>query len=279
MLGEGFDLPQLKIAAVHVPHRSLEVTLQFIGRFARTNAKDIGDAKFIAVPNDIQHETERLYREGSTWTEIVANLSEGRVTRESNVREAIETFDEPIVEEVEIKDVSLYGLRPYSHVKIYEVENDTDVTAAIDFPRRFEVVYQIPSKELRANVVITRETEQPRWTDVSIFQRSEYDLFVFYYHKDAKLLFINSSRRILSLYEHIAEQFTKGQHRILPLYKISRVLRKLRGIECFNIGMRNRVANSSVESYRIIAGSQAQRALGPRDGQLYHRGHVYVLRG
>ncbi|MDX6741437.1 DEAD/DEAH box helicase [Actinocorallia sp. A-T 12471] len=38
MLGEGFDLPSLKIAAVHDPQKSLSVTLQFIGRFARTKA-------------------------------------------------------------------------------------------------------------------------------------------------------------------------------------------------------------------------------------------------
>ena len=41
MLGEGFNFPRLKIAAIHVPHRSLEVTLQFVGRFARTNATDM----------------------------------------------------------------------------------------------------------------------------------------------------------------------------------------------------------------------------------------------
>jgi hypothetical protein len=240
MLGEGFDLPQLKIAAVHVPHRSLEITLQFIGRFARTNAQDIGDAKFIAVPNDIRHETDRLYREGSTWTEIVANLSEGKVSREKAVRDALERFEPPTVQEEEIKDVSLYGLRPFTHVKIYETAAEIDIAAKFPFPGRFEVVYHAPSPELSATVIITRETEQPRWTEVSLFQRSEYDLFVIYYHAPAKLLFINSSRRILSLYEYIAAQFTGGVHRILPLYKVSRVLRQLQAIECFNIGMRNR---------------------------------------
>ena len=37
MLGEGYDLPQLKIAAIHDEKQSLAVTLQFIGRFTRTN--------------------------------------------------------------------------------------------------------------------------------------------------------------------------------------------------------------------------------------------------
>ena len=31
MLGEGFDLPNLKVAALHHPHKSLAVTLQFMG--------------------------------------------------------------------------------------------------------------------------------------------------------------------------------------------------------------------------------------------------------
>ena len=34
MLGEGYDFPNLKVAAIHVPHKSLVSTLQFIGRFA-----------------------------------------------------------------------------------------------------------------------------------------------------------------------------------------------------------------------------------------------------
>jgi superfamily II DNA or RNA helicase len=34
MLGEGFNFPNLKIEAIHSPHHSLAVTLQFIGRLA-----------------------------------------------------------------------------------------------------------------------------------------------------------------------------------------------------------------------------------------------------
>ncbi len=47
MLGEGFNFPSLKVAAVHSPHRSLSVTLQFIGRFARTAGVDLGPATFL----------------------------------------------------------------------------------------------------------------------------------------------------------------------------------------------------------------------------------------
>jgi superfamily II DNA or RNA helicase len=36
IVGEGVDLPALKIAALHDAHRSLTVTLQFVGRLTRT---------------------------------------------------------------------------------------------------------------------------------------------------------------------------------------------------------------------------------------------------
>src|SRR5260370_20427306 len=45
MLGEGFDLPELKIAAFHDIRKSVAVTLQLAGRFTRERA-DLGDASF-----------------------------------------------------------------------------------------------------------------------------------------------------------------------------------------------------------------------------------------
>jgi superfamily II DNA or RNA helicase len=51
MLGEGFDLPQLKIAALHDIHKSLAVTIQFTGRFTRTTS-GIGEATIVANAAD-----------------------------------------------------------------------------------------------------------------------------------------------------------------------------------------------------------------------------------
>ena len=61
MLAEGFDFPNLKIGAIHEHHKSLAVTLQFIGRFARTNAPNIGSAKFIAAESDIAVGQNQLF--------------------------------------------------------------------------------------------------------------------------------------------------------------------------------------------------------------------------
>src|SRR5208337_5642422 len=52
MLGEGFDLPELKIAAFHDIRKSLAVTLQLAGRFTRAR-DDLGNAVFIANLADV----------------------------------------------------------------------------------------------------------------------------------------------------------------------------------------------------------------------------------
>lgn len=67
MLGEGFDFPNLKIAALHSPHRSLSATLQFIGRFARVAGVNIGGARFFAVPDEIEGDVKELLREDASW--------------------------------------------------------------------------------------------------------------------------------------------------------------------------------------------------------------------
>src|SRR5262249_25665931 len=43
----------------------------------------------------------------------------------------------------------------------------------------------------------------------------------------------------------------------------------------FNVGMRNRVASSTTESYRIVTGSNADKVIGRSDARLYHRGHAF----
>ena len=59
MLGEGFDLPQLKIAAFHDIRKSLAVTLQLAGRFTRSR-QDLGEATFIANIADLRRDEKNL---------------------------------------------------------------------------------------------------------------------------------------------------------------------------------------------------------------------------
>lgn len=274
MLGEGFDFPNLKIAAIHIPHRSLAITLQFIGRFARTNAEKIGTAKFLAIPSEIQIETAKLYAEGAVWQKIITNLSETKVAEEIEVKETLDKFEFPTKMESETEDLSLYALMPYNHVKIYKVDTDFNLESTISLPSSMSIAFYQVSRELNTIVFITKEIQKPQWTDLKNFEKISYELFVIYFHESTRLLFICASLKLESLYNQIARSFTTTPKK-LPLNAINKVLIDLQNPEFFNIGMRNRVLNSNTESYRIIAGSNAQQAIKETDGRLYHRGHIF----
>ena len=84
MLGEGFDLPALKIAAIHDPHKSLAVTLQFIGRFTRVGGVELGDAS-VFLPRqlgEIDDRLRRLYGEDSDWNSVIRDLTYAEVEQE-----------------------------------------------------------------------------------------------------------------------------------------------------------------------------------------------------
>src|SRR5262249_33322989 len=90
MLGEGFDLPNLKIAALHAPHRSLAVTLQFFGRFARVNGERLGDAKFLAVQSEIGEDLTELFQESEAWGKKIRTLGQAKIGEELFTREFLE---------------------------------------------------------------------------------------------------------------------------------------------------------------------------------------------
>lgn len=129
MLGEGFDFPNLKIAAIHSPHKSLASTLQFIGRFARTNANNIGTAKFIAMnDSELFVENTALYTNDVIWQDIIIDLSEGRTKTEEDTKEYFRKFRKSSGSTISNEEISLNSIRPNCHAKIYKV-TEFDITS------------------------------------------------------------------------------------------------------------------------------------------------------
>lgn len=275
MLGEGFNFPSLKIAAIHSPHRSLSVTLQFIGRFARTVGENIGPATFLAITSEIEIQAERLYDTRAVWQDMVQNMSASRMNQERETRAVLDTFSPAEWVSQDLSDLSLYVLEPYYHVKVYNLNQVVDLAKEIAFPSTLQVIYQSFSRRHNTAIYITREISLPRWTTDDRLATVQADLFIFYQDMESKLLFVCASRRSEGLYEQLLDSFLDADPRPLSLVRLNRALNELETPEFFNIGMRNRVASNTTESYRMIAGSSADRAILKSDSRLYHRGHVF----
>lgn len=281
MLGEGFDLPELKLAVLHSPHKSLAVTLQFIGRFARTNAAvETGHARFLAVPSEIETEAQPLYVAGAAWNELVEQASRRRIDAETEGREVLETFHRPVAEdggtidEIE-EDFDLSTFAPYFHVKILDVPGGVDLDQPFLPPVDGERIYFRRSTDHNALVSVTRDAKPCRWADDERLVDVTHDLFILFYDEDTRLLFICTSRREMAVYDALVEMVARGGARRLSPEELNRVLRDIARASFFSVGMRNRSAFGYGESYRMISGKKADVVIQKADGRFYDRGHCF----
>lgn len=278
MLGEGFDLPSLKVAVLHSPHRSLAVTLQFIGRFARTTGETTGDATFLAVPSEIETEAKRLYVAGAEWNEIVEEASRQRIDAEREAREVIESFessDTSIAAVFEDGELDLSTIAPYYHVKVLEAPDGVDLSRPLDIPNGAEPILLKRSDEHQSVVCVTRHAARCRWSRDDRLMNVSFDLFILFYDEPRHLLFICSSNREAAVYDALVASVADGEPRRLSPEEVNRVLHDLKNPIFFSVGMRNRSAFGNAESYRMITGANADRAIQKADGRFYDRGHCF----
>ncbi len=280
MLGEGFDFPNLKIAAIHAPHKSLAATLQFIGRFTRTNAENVTYAKFIAIPEEIKIERHYLYRSSAIWRELIIDLSQTAIEEELNYRELIEGFEpneDDTVEEYE--ELSLNAIEPYYHVKIYAInEGDFECDRPIDLTAfGLEIVFREDNLDENISVLILQDVASPKWSKGNLIQNVSNHLIITYFDADSSLLFINSTlKKSIELYDYVHDSYCIGSEiNILSDTELNSVLANIDEAEFFNIGMRNRSHYGTNESYRIVSGPTAHNSISRSDVNSFHRGHLF----
>lgn len=279
MLGEGFDLPELKLAVLHSPHKSLAVTLQFIGRFARTNAVGTGHARFLAVPSEIDTEAQPLYVPGAAWNELVEEASRRKIEAERDGRDMLETFERPPLPATDTaddleEDLDLSTFAPFFHVKVLEASSGVDFDQPFTPPVEGERIYFRRSTEHNAIVCVTRDSSPCRWADDPRLVDVSHDLFVLFYDDETRLLFICTSRREMAVYDALVDMVAPGARRLSP-EELNRVLRGVANASFFSVGMRNRSGFGYAESYRMIAGKKADNAIQKSDGRFYDRGHCF----
>lgn len=269
MLGEGFDFPNLKIAAIHEPQKSLASTLQFVGRFARTNAPDIGTAKFIAMNDDsLKIENRKLYTNDSIWQDMIIQMSEEKISGNFENSDAIKQFSRPeSVQEI----ISLHNVRPNCHARVYRVKG---FNFDASFPEELSIDGNIyKSADTNTIVGLAIKKEVPLWLEGSQAVNTEVNLFIVHYQSNTGLLFIYSQLKTDVVYESIAECFCESYSKI-PRDEMNRVLAGFTNYEFFNTGMQNRYAESG-ESYRIYAGSNTAASINETTGKMLSAGHAF----
>lgn len=201
MLGEGFDLPTLKIAALHDPHRSLGVSLQFIGRISRGKS-DLGPATAV-VPKPspgFDPRLHALYAEDRDWNEILHVLTTDAVEEV----EAADEFDSGFSSENET--ISRHSLRPKMSAAIYRAPKSGWNPERISEVFAPDSIVSPPSINHDQRVVwlVVESTTSVRWADVKSIENTEFHLHLVHHDAENGLLYINTTE-LESLQAEIAE--------------------------------------------------------------------------
>jgi superfamily II DNA or RNA helicase len=192
MLGEGFDLPELKIAAFHDIRKTLAVTLQLAGRFTRSRP-DLGNATFIANTADVhvQDELRRLYTRDPDWNALLPELSDTMVGEQLSLQEFLRGFTQFT------KEIPLKTVRPATSAVVYRTRctdwAPENFKAGIPGLNACEQVHEAINHAEHTLVVVTARRVPLQWSDVETLFSWEWELYVVIWSPDQNLLFINSS--------------------------------------------------------------------------------------
>ncbi|MER9375456.1 DEAD/DEAH box helicase family protein [Mesorhizobium sp. M0491] len=191
MLGEGFDLPELKIAALHDHHKSIAVTIQFVGRFTRQDPT-LGDATVIANTgiDDIDRSLAKLYAEDADWNALVEALSSAKIERQVRRAEMFKGFTG------DLDDIPLQTLEPKMNAVVYRTSCDGwDPFQAEDlYDPGFYLRMKINPHQ-RVAIFVTRAEEQARWTTAQHAINVTWDLHMLHWDQASGLLYISSSAK------------------------------------------------------------------------------------
>jgi superfamily II DNA or RNA helicase len=272
MLGEGFDLPELKIAAFHDIRKTLAVTLQLAGRFTRSRP-DLGDAVFIANTADVnvQEELRKLYTRDPDWNVLLPELSDSMIGEQLSLQEFLRGFTDFTTE------IPLKTVRPATSTVVYRTRcqdwNPANVELGIPAREGCEQVHHTINHARHTLVIVTARRVPLSWTDVETLFSWDWELYVVIWSPEKNLLFINGSTNAGD-YKALAQAIAGDDVEIINGQDVFRTFAGVNRLRLQNVGLTEQLGRNVRYTGRM--GSDVEPALTPAQRQ---RARKSVLSG
>lgn len=273
MFGEGYDFPKFKIAVLHSAHKSLVPTLQFIGRFARTNDEHTGAATFLAVPQEVDSESAELYREGVDWDILLADVVEARQQLALQERETLQAFAQAGHPSADYEAVNPGAFRLSQHIAAYRTTQEPDFSEAPEALKSLQVTNAWRSDDGTTYLLIAKSVRSPVWYRDEHLVDAAHECFLLKYFPATQLLFVTATERSERYYAELLDFFFDGKATPLAFEQIRKVLNGMTDQEFYSVGIRSNSPTATAESYRIVAGSNADRGVRDTDAANFSQGH------
>lgn len=204
MLAEGINVPNLRIVGYHDKHKSTQATMQFIGRLARANDAYPQSSVLVTVHDEdvypaLQGALRELYREDADWVTLLPTLIDEEIERERRDREYLRAFEDPP------ESFNLSAVKPLTRAVLLEVplgvtfdpgfgEGVPEGLRAGQRVAGRHIAYAGLNEHATQLVVITSESEKPKWYAGTELTRSIFELAVVSWQRSAD---INRSHLLL----------------------------------------------------------------------------------
>lgn len=284
MLGEGFDLPQLKIAAFHDIRKSLPITLQFAGRFTRTSKdNELGNATFIAnlADSNVEEELSELYAQDSDWNLLLSKLSSGEIDEQVDFDEFIDGFQHMDNSKIPFQNIR-FALSTVVYRNNFDssVEdlNISDTYDLIKFkkgiPKFDEFEYKFADYNPNSNtvVIITANKSEIEWVNYKEVFGLDWKLTVLYYDTNTNLLFIHSSDKS-SLYQELANAVLKDNAVLINQINVFKTFYDIKRVSLQNVGLKE-FLNRKIR-FTMRVGTDIEEALSISEQQSGQKAFVF----
>lgn len=272
VLGEGFDLPKLKIAVYHERHKSLPATLQFVGRIARMLPDGSRPpAELLAVRSDVQDETRELYAQDASWGELVPTLVDAAIDKERARRNYAKSIRVQVGGEL-----SVHAIEPVLQAEVFRLPSDTtslSFTSDLLLGSAVEEVFIDESAELMA--IVTRRALHPDWLRSAVrgWDSDVWELHLVVLDRKHALAFISTTSEA-TLAALAVELGWSYPLRVEP-EAMNRLLHRLEVLSYSSVGMRSLRAPSHYHaSYQTVAGTTVNLAVSASDARAFGVGHL-----
>lgn len=252
MLGEGFDLPNLKIAAIHDERQSLPITLQFIGRFTRTSYNNLGNPSFItniAYP-PIQEELDQLYSSNADWNLILPRLSANATQKEINIKEFLGNF-----KNLENSNISFQEINPAMSTVIFK-----NIATAWNPSRWEDGISNIDNYEHKFSdsngkdtlVIILGKVEKVEWGSFETVKNLQWDIIIIHWdlRPGINRVFLNTSFKNYSSTSLMNSIFGENSLSQVTGMNVFRIFHDVNRLSLYNVGTRKGIGEDiTFQSY------------------------------
>jgi len=289
MLGEGIDLPSLRIAAYHDKHKSLNATVQLIGRLVRVDARFpqpsvLVAARDIDVYPQLQGAVRSLWEEDADWAAVLPGLIDDQVA------ESIASRDYAAQLPPAPPEVAVEAIQPVVRGILYEVHEEAwqpgfasgavpDGLIEGQRLRGQTVIYSACTPSKATLAVLTGAVARPRWHAHPGLDSMSYDLHLVTWQPATQrgqpdLVIVNSADGAIAraLLESI-----DAHERVRPAdpARMQDAFDSLQRISVSNVGVRNTyLGTRGVPTYRTFAGKSVERGLRDADTARGALGHA-----